>query len=169
MAKTEKAVLVKNREDAAAAFLTSKATYAGSGFSGRLINPGYSGKVTALELRELEGINVTPRSKEQGPQMVGNVVVADEGENSVVLSLIFDDGRSIALPSLTNHPLSTIDGVACNKMTGEAWAALVGKQINCIDRIADAERPNIRRITNAGVTTTTNNPMQKYTLATVTV
>lgn len=167
MAKTEKSALDKNRVDVVATFLNSDATYSGSGFSGRLINPGYSGKVVGLELRELEGVNVTPRSKEQGPQMIGKEIVANEGENSVVLSLIFEDGRSIALPSLTNHPESTIDGAACNKLSGKEWGAMIGKTLSCVDRVADEARPNIRRITRNGVTTVSNNPMQKYTFATI--
>lgn len=166
MAKTEKQELDQARKDAVAAFLTGKATYAGSGFSGRLINPGYSGKVTAIDLRELEGVNITPRTKEQGPQMIGGVKVADVGAPSVVLSLIFEDGRSVALATLTNHPDTTIDSTHANKMTGEQWNALIGQTLNCVDRVADDDRQNIRRIPGPdGKSTVQKNAMQKYTFA----
>lgn len=168
MAKTEKSALDKARKDAALAFLGSDANYTSSGFSGRLINPGYSGKVSAIELIPLEGANITVRSKEQGPQMIGGVVVADEGEVSVVLSLVFEDGRSVALATLTNHPDTTIDGNAANKLTGKQWNDMVGKTLSCIDRIADEDRPNIRTITTNGVREVRKTAMQKYTFATVT-
>lgn len=168
MAKTEKDAIQANRAEAVAAFLTSKGTYAASGFSGRLINPGYTGKVASIELRELEGTNVTKRTKFQGAQMVGGKLVANENEVSVVLSLVFEDGRTLALPTLTNHPETTIDGTAALEMSGEDWAALVGKTITCVDREADEKRPNIRVIRNEdGSQTRTNNPMQKYTFALV--
>lgn len=168
MAKTEKSKLDEARAAATAAFLTSEANYTSSGFSGRLINPGYSGKVKGIDLIPLEGGNVTVRSKEQGPQMIGGKVVADEGEVSVVLSLVFDDGRSVALATLTNHPDTTIDGAAANKLTGKQWGEMIGKTLSCIDRIADEDRPNIRTITTNGVREVRKTAMQKYTFATVT-
>lgn len=163
--KTEASELEANAKKIVADFLTGNKTYQSSGLAGQLINPGFVGKVEGIDLVTLSGINITPRTPQQGPQIMNGVVVAEVGDPSKVMSLVFEGGRTIALATLNNHPGSTIDGQPWSDFAD--YGSLVGKTLKCIDRIADTDRMNSRRITNADNSVTLQtNPMQKYTFAT---
>jgi hypothetical protein len=163
--KTEASELEANAKKVVADFLAGNKTYQSSGLAGQLINPGFVGKVELIDLVALTGANITPRTPQQGPQIMNGITVAEVGDPSKVMSLVFEGGRSVALATLNNHPGSTIDGAPWTDFSD--YGSLIGKTLKCIDRIADTDRMNSRRIAQAdGSFALQTNPMQKYTFAT---
>jgi hypothetical protein len=112
-------------------FLKSDKNFQSAGFGSQLILQGFKGKLIEIALTPVAGANTTERRANQGPQKINGITVAEVGEASVTLSLVFEGGKTISLSTLTQHKDSKIAGQKCADMVGADWNKLVGKTLTC--------------------------------------
>lgn len=140
-----------------AAFATSDKPLETYGLGSNRILKGYSGKVTGIgfvQLDETSGANKVTRNQsinipnDKG-ELVPTVVAYKDVDYPVVISLIMEDGRTIAINGLKQSALSKIDGVQTTNMVAKDWAALTDKIVT-LDDTGDDEDNTIRRPGNDG-------------------
>lgn len=152
--KVVSAAVLAARTELVTKYLTDKKAFPASDLAGALINTGFSGKCTGIEFREVKGGGALPRTAAQGSQLVNGIVVAEVGDFSVVASLVFEDGRSVALSQINAHPMSTLtklDGTVHPIMgITDSKDAFIGKTLLLVERLPDDTKKVTRRIAGVG-------------------
>lgn len=110
---------------------------------GGAIQVGYSGVVDSIGYVEISGRNATPRTAQQGDQVVKfegkNYIIAKVGEMSKTFALSFKGGKTLSLSTLQQSTKSKIGATPCTEITMKEYFALKGKTLTLTAITEDSE------------------------------